>query len=163
MTVFIPYIYRLLAQETRAWAEARTDTELWLLPEDDKQAYWRMVNFLWTSPTVYNLTIVEHDMVPARDVIEQMECCPKPWCTSPYRCGLASAGDLTDGLGCTKFSQELRKAHPDIPSVVACIADDGVPAKDWRRLDVRMARVLRSFGYEPHVHERSIHLHYERP
>lgn len=162
MTVFVPFISNMLKSDTYQWTRGRPDVEMYPLRSDDNRAYWRMLNFLWSSEHVLDdLTIVEHDMLPAPNVIEEMTSCDEPWCTSPYRCSPADVPDLIDGLGCTSFSKALRLAHPEVMRVVSCIADHGVPAKDWRRLDVRIASVLRGFGYEPHTHRRSIHLHYE--
>lgn len=160
--IFIPLIPGMLSAATYKWARDRTDVEEWPLAKDDNRAYWRMLNFLWNTKGLDDLTIVEHDMLPADGVIEEMVHCEEPWCTSPYRCGLATTPDLIDGLGCTNFSQSLRLAYPQVMRVVSCIAAHGLPAKDWRRLDVRIAQVLRGFGFEPHVHRRSIHLHYEK-
>ena len=158
MTIYIPYILGMLREETEAWARERDDTVvLYLLDQSDPTDYWYMLSDVWTNDN--DIVIVEQDMVPAKGVVDEMLACDNPWCTSPYKVGRTSVAIAS--LGCTKFSLELRRSNPDLMRVVGEI-EDGLPAKDWRRLDVRIAQVLRRWGYQVHSsHRPSRHLHYE--
>jgi hypothetical protein len=122
-------------------------------------AYWRFLADDWDIGRRFNTdtVIVEQDIVPAPGVVERMLACRRPWCASPYVIGAGTV--LADGLGCTKFAARLKTRHPDLMEQVGRIDDDGLPAKNWRRLDTRISRLLRQLGYRPHVHARSEHLH----
>lgn len=156
VTVIVPYIRGMLEDATREWAEA-SGARLNPL-YDDPSAYWELLASEWRYGEIdAPLVVVEHDVLPARGVVEAMQACPRPWCASPYQLGTGVW--LDEGLGCTKFSAKLITDHPDLMEVVGRIDNDGMPARDWHRLDVRIARTLRDLGYAPHRHRRSTHLH----
>lgn len=146
----------MLRDETRRWADAH---DAWVCElEADAESYWRLLAREWNRPG--DLALVEHDMVPAAGVTDAMAACPRPWCTSPYRIENSWLGE---GLGCVKLAARLKTRHSDLMLRLGEIADDGSPAKDWHRLDTRLARLLRDRGYRPHTHRRSRHLHdYDR-
>lgn len=156
MTVVVPYVEGMLHERTEAWRE-QVGALRWQLDPADDTAYWRLLVGGWQLPDPTDLVIVEHDMVPAEGVVDRMLACRRPWCASPYTIGTGTW--LADGLGCTKFAARLKTRHPDLMEQVGRIDDDGLPAKNWRRLDTRIARLLRQLGYRPHVHARSEHLH----
>lgn len=154
MTI-VPFVPGMLNERTQAWAEA-CGVPSWELDPDDDTAYWWLLAEHWLMGH-HDLVVVEQDIVPAPGVVERMLACPRPWCSSPYP---ISGGYLLDtGLGCTKFAARLKTRHPDFMDRVGSIDDDGLPARNWRRLDVRIARTLRDLGYRPHRHARSEHLH----
>jgi hypothetical protein len=142
----------MLHERTRAWADAHGARVAWL--EADAEAYWRLLADEWAAPG--DLLLVEHDIEPAPDVTAAMVACPRPWCSSPYR---IAHSWLAEGLGCVKFSARLKARHPDLMTRLGEITGDGLPKRDWHRLDVRLARLLRGLGYTPHTHRRSLHLH----
>ena len=159
--IYIPFVPNKVYGQTFEWAQRRPDVIPWPIREDDYTGYFRLLASCWEEPG--NTVIVEHDMLPANNVVLRMLVCRQPWCTSPYR-GSPNKNepDLIDGLGCVKFSAELKRSEPYLMRVVSEIAEPGLPAKIWKRLDVRIAGELRLRGYAPHTHERSTHLHYER-
>lgn len=142
----------MLRTETRAWAEAHGARIA--IHEADDEAYWRLLRELWAEPG--DLILIEHDIVPADGVTETMGACPRPWCSSPYR--IAHTW-LAEGLGCTRFASRLKDRHPDLMDRLGEIGGDGMPPRDWHRLDTRLARLLLDLGYRPHPHRRSAHLH----
>lgn len=142
----------MLHNRTRAWAEQNGARIAHLEP--DPEAYWRLLEDEWRQPG--DLILIEHDMLPAEGVTDAMATCRRSWCTSPYR--IAHTW-LDEGLGCVKLSARLKRRHPDLMHRLGEITGDGLPPKDWHRLDVRLARLLRDCGYAPHTHRRSIHLH----
>lgn len=153
----VPFVPGMLEAETREWADAN-DALLIVLSCADPADYWDLLASQWEHYSAGGpITVVEQDVVPAPGVVDDMERCPRPWCSSPYRLGTGVW--LTEGLGCTKFSAKLVARHPDLMARVGEIDDDGLPAKDWHRLDVRIARVLTQMGYKVHAHRRSRHLH----
>jgi hypothetical protein len=149
----IPAVEGFLRDETRAWAEAHGAKVCWL--DRDTDAYWRCLAAEWPVPG--DLLLIEHDMLPAPGVTAQMESCPRPWCSSPFM--IENGTWLPDGLGCVKLAGRLKGRHPDLMAALGEMTGDGLPPKDWRRLDVRLSQLLRSHGYRPHLHRRSVHLH----
>ena len=135
---------------TASWAAEHGAT---LCHVDRPDGYWEALAVLWTIPG--DLVVVEHDMLPAPGVTETMAACRRPWCTSPYR---VEAGMARESLGCTRFAARLKTRHPNLMGRLGEIGDE-LPAKDWRRLDVRLARLLRDLGYRAHTHRLSAHLH----
>jgi hypothetical protein len=154
VTVVVPYVPGLLHAQTEAFANARDDAHLHDVSGSD-DAYFRLLAEEWHMDG--DLLIVEQDMVPAPGVVEEMLACRWPWCASPFE--VANRQEITDGLGCTKFSAMLKALRPQLMRTVGEICDDGLPAKNWRRLDTRISRTLRAAGHRPHLHAVSTHLH----
>lgn len=152
MPVVVAAAPGMLEEATRAWAEQYGARIAYL--DADSESYYRMLSEEWQQPG--DLLLVEHDIVPAGAVTADMAACLRPWCTSPYR--IAHTW-LNEGLGCIKLAARLKQRHPDLMYRLGEITGDGLPAKDWHRLDVRLARLLREHEYAPHTHRRSLHLH----
>lgn len=121
----------------------------------DASAYWRLLARAWAEPG--DLVVIEHDIGLRPGVIAGFNSCRQPWCGHPY----AIAAQLLVCLGCTRFTAELKTAEPDLLEVVGRVGGDGLPARDWRRLDVRILDELRRRGYEQHRHQPSV-AHYHR-
>jgi hypothetical protein len=153
VTAVIPAVPGMLHDQTRAWADRHAADVAWLDPDDE--AYWRLLHAEWAVPG--DLLLVEHDMLPAPGVTGAMTACPRPWCSSPYQ--IANGHWLADGLGCVKLAARLKTRHPDLTARLGAMDGDGLPARNWRRLDTRLSALLRSLGYRPHAHRRSLHLH----
>lgn len=153
MAPVVAAVQGFLKDETRAWADRHGADVTWL--DRDDHAYWRFLDAGWRTPG--DLLLIEHDMLPAPGVTTAMSACPRPWCTSPYQIGTGPW--LLDGLGCAKLAGRLKDRHPDLTERLGEMTGDGLPPKDWRRLDVRLSQLLRSLGYRPHQHRRSLHLH----
>lgn len=154
MTVIIPYVPGMLHEQTEAFAQGRDDVHLHDVSAGD-DAYFNLLAEEWHLDG--DLLIVEQDMAPAAGVVDEMLACRWPWCSSPYE--VANRQLITDGLGVTKFSATLKALRPQLMRTVGEICDDGLPAKNWRRLDTRISRTLRAAGHQPHLHTRSVHLH----
>lgn len=207
-TVVVPYVAGRLHPETEKWTveSGATLHELSL----DHDAYWKALVSWWKRPG--DLVVVEHDVVPASGVVEQMLKCSHLWCSSPYaistlpshlsypHCWITVDGvtsiqcppyplnswtaddvtglsqphirrspaprwlvlQLTDGLGCVKFSDELKRALPGLmvdAGEPTSSPLDRVPHGDWRYTDVRVSNLLRANAHIPHLHEQSSHLH----
>lgn len=159
--ICVPFVPEKLYAQTYEWSKDRPDVIAWPIKDYDFTAYWRMLLYCWQAPG--DTVVVEHDMLPADGVVDEMIACPEPWCTSPYRASPNKKElDIVDGLGCVKFSVTLKSNEFDLMRVVGEMSEHGLPAKIWKRLDVRIAKALRARGYGPHTHQRSIHLHYEK-
>jgi len=104
----------------------------------------------WAQPG--DLVIVEHDIGIRRYVIEELLACDQPWCGFPYRIG----EQLLVCLGCTRFTAHLKASLPGLMAEAAAIGTEqdggGVPAADWRRMDVRIAACLERLGHHRHAH-----------
>jgi hypothetical protein len=121
----------------------------------DSDAYWRIVAQAWREPG--DLLIVEQDIGIHADVVPGLTACREPWCGHPYLIG----EQLLICLGCTRFTGELKSAEPDLLDVVGEDGTAGMPAKHWKRLDVRILDHLRVRGYKQHSHEPPV-AHYHR-
>jgi hypothetical protein len=121
----------------------------------DLSAYWRVLAKAWTEPG--DLMVVEQDIGIHAGVLKGLQGCEQPWCGHPY-----SIGNLQlVCLGCTRFSAALKDAEPDLFEVVGRDGSGGLPARDWRRLDVRVADELERRGYKRHAHLPAV-AHYHR-
>ena len=154
MTVLLPYTPARLEQRTSEWAYARGDVEAVDVSGTD-DAYFNVLAAQWRQPG--DLLIVEHDMLPADGCVDEMLACRWGWCSAPYE--VANHQQITDGLGVAKFSGTLKQLRPQFMDEVGAIDDDGLPARNWRRLDTRISRVLRAAGHRPHLHAPALHLH----
>jgi hypothetical protein len=110
------------------------------LPAEGELGYSQLVTELWRRGKGF--VIVEHDVAPWCGAVAQLWACPRDWCIFHYPDG----GSLSNGLGCTKFSDRLVRAYPDLPSVW-----EGV---EWQVIDGAVggavAVVLRAENPEQH-------------
>lgn len=121
---------------------------------DGPTSYWSVLAEAWTAPE--DLTVIEHDIGIHGQVIPQFQECRQGWCGNPYNIG----GTMLVCLGCTRFTDELKTANPDLLEVVGEVGGDGLPVRDWRRLDVRLADELHRRGYQVHTHRPTVdHFH----
>ena len=118
-------------------------------------AYWHELHSRWDGKE--DLVVVEHDMVPAYNVIDEMQSCGRKWCTSPYLIGGRLL--IEQGLGCTRFSKELQQELPDAIWQAGEPKGEQEPPRAWWTIDHRLNHVLRKAGVIPHTHQQSIHLH----
>jgi hypothetical protein len=145
MRVVVPYA--TLFPETQAALEAdgRTADYRYVggLPTD----YHDLVAALWRDGQGF--IIVEQDIVVYNGALAQLEECPEPWCGCVYWLGTT----FDTWLGCTKFSDSLVKDHPEVMDVCAGLRENGMPRRDWARVDTRLAQVLRdNIGLSIHQH-----------
>ena len=141
--------------------------------------YGQTIREHWTGSD--DLVIIEQDIEITADVIPSFAECQEPWCIFCYRvpkvrevlvdedengsdswasqildsvarrnAQLMNAW-LTDCLGCTKFSAELRRELPYEEIVAA--------STSWDSLDEAVANGLKQAGYSPHVHGEVKHHH----
>jgi len=123
-------------------------------PADDS-AYWRLLAGAWGA-SGEDLIVIEQDVGIRFGVLGAFGACRRPWCGHPYRIGDC----LRVCLGCTRFTRELQADEPDLLEQVGRISEPGLPAKDWRRLDVRIADELGRRGHAVHEHPPAVsHFH----
>jgi hypothetical protein len=117
-------------------------------------AYQALLAAEWDRPG--DLMLVEHDIGIHAGVVPGFEDCPELWCGHAYPIG----EQMLVCLGCTRFRHELKQAVPDLCNRIDSLPFDGSPARDWRRMDVRLAGVLQGLGYAPHTHNPPVeHYH----
>ncbi len=154
MTLLVPYTAAGLHPETRHRVEAFTPAGIDVVwreidPGDDR-AYARLLVEAWAWPG--DLLIVEHDVGIRPGVVETLTFCEQPWCGFPYPIG----EQLLVCLGCTRFSAHLKASLPDLMTQAAAVDGQmdggGVPAGDWRRMDVRIGALLEQHGHWRHAH-----------
>lgn len=120
-------------------------------------AYWINLKDWWAQPG--DLVIVEQDMLPAPNVVQEMLKCDHDWCSSPYL--IDKKLMINQGLGCVKFSERLRQAHPDMAEMAGEPSGEDEPHGVWWMLDNRLAHHLMKADYQVHEHEPSVHLHHD--
>lgn len=143
-----PATARLLNRHAPGWQRVRIDP-------GDMTGYWRILAAAWREPG--DLVNIEHDIGISAEVLPGFTTCREPWCGNAYRIDR----QLLVCLGCVRFTAWLKAAEPDLLEVVGEVTGDGLPAKDWRRLDVRILDELRKRGYRQHWHEPVVK-HYHR-
>lgn len=151
----VPYVDGRLKVETAKWAFANQGRPVPLSDRDD--SYYEALVGWWEQPG--DLVIVEQDVVPAEGVVDEMLSCEFEWCSSPI---WIDQGHLLYGwgLGCVKFSQDLRFRHSDLAVKAGQPGPfDPEPPRAWWTLDVRLGALLARRGYLPHGHAESVHLH----
>lgn len=153
--ILLPYTRLHPATAMLASRYAPGHVRVKLDPADDA-AYWRLLATAWREPG--DLTVIEHDIGIRAGVAEGFASCREPWCGHEYP---LDRGVLLACLGCTRFTSQLKAAEPDLLDVVGEVAGDGLPAKDWRRLDVRTSDELKRRGYAMHVHSPTVR-HYHK-
>jgi hypothetical protein len=111
----------------------------------EDESYYRLLASMWAAGETF--ATVEHDIVCWPGALQQLENCPEQWCTLPYYC---SVGWIKDGLGCTKFSEQLIRRYPDFlkePFPNCC-----QHTRFYCGLDRLIAHRAQELGLEPHVH-----------
>lgn len=152
--IHIPYTDGGLRQETETWAKLHGGVVRNV--SGSRTAYWEALCDWWADGDP--LVIVEQDILPAGDVVELMQECPSPWCCSPYPI-FGGLQICMTGLGCTKFSVNMRTRHPDMALVAGEPHGESEPRGVWQCLDTRLTQRLLQHGYRPHPHAMSQHLH----
>ncbi len=112
---------------------------------DKDDSYHEMLLAQWKAKETF--CIVEHDIVVWPGALNEMEQCLEPWCTRPYYC---SVGWILDGLGCTKFSQNLIELYPNFLSepFPTCCSH----TRYYCGLDRLIAHRMQELGIKPHIH-----------
>lgn len=100
-------------------------------------AYWQLWWSMWADRR--DITVVEHDIVIAGEVLASFEACPADWCAAPYP---YCRGYVYHGLGCVRVRASLIGRHPDLWEVIGGMADEKHPARHWCRLDLWMQQEL---------------------
>jgi hypothetical protein len=177
--IVVPYTPEKLYPETAQWAVDNNARMYDVSSSPD--AYYKALCKWWAEDG--DLLIVEHDILPADGVVDEMLACLQPWCSSPYQLAHVSsalystidgvtselfsqkivdhclAGNKsydTDALGCTKFSAELKAELPDLVIESGTLA--GWTPYVWWLNDVRISGLLRRAVMTPHLHAPSTHL-----
>lgn len=145
-----PVTARLANAHTPGHVRVRID------PADDG-AYWRLLADAWRQPG--DLIVIEQDIGIRADVVESLTDCREPWCGFAYPIGR----QLLVCLGCTRFTAALKAAEPDLLDTVGEDGTGGLPAKHWRRLDVRILDHLRRRGYRQHEHTPPVRHYHKYP
>jgi hypothetical protein len=109
-------------------------------------AYTRLLATLWALGEPF--AIVEHDIVVHPGTLVDLEACTHTWCAFPYQLGRFT----TAGLGCTKFSAQLIRAHPHAVAETWAEQTEAHPRGHWCNLDDRLTRVLMRAGAVRHEH-----------
>ncbi len=117
-----------------------------------EESYFEMFERLWAEGETF--INVEHDVLPAAGLLEEMDACTEEWCVGAYANGTAAVQRWH--LGCMKFGSQLIRRHPQ---VIEWTAESG--QRDWGALDGRLIGAMGRVGQvAPHQHPGSItHLH----
>lgn len=146
MRVVVPYTFEL--PDVRA---ALPDAE-WRYVGGSDDAYWELLSELWRAGEGF--TIVEHDIVPSTETLDELTTCGADWCACQY----PFEATMLYGLGATKFSADLTRRLPDTMDEVARGVNDWHPARHWCSLDAWLQQALRGRRIQMHAHGRVEHL-----
>jgi hypothetical protein len=105
MKVYCPHTD--LTPETRAALDASGYEWTPIDVSGSDTAYTEFLQKIWRRGETF--AIVEHDIVPWRGALEQLDDCHHPWCGFSYPFG----GGMIEGLGCTRFKDIILAAYPD--------------------------------------------------
>lgn len=113
----------------------------------DATDYWRTLRGFWGKQE--DLVIVEQDIVPPWNMLEQFAYCPEPWCVFPYAIDYDQM--LCHSLGCTRFRREGNQAIQ---------AQLSAAPHTWNECDGEIREAVLATGLEhPHVHyPAAVHL-----
>lgn len=104
----------------------------------------------WWASGEREIITLEHDIVPRRELIDEMRDCPRAWCGAMY----PFEGTKLFGLGLTKFALEIRQALPNLFDLVAERSGQHHPPKHWCSLDSHIQALLnQKSGHTAHIHD----------
>lgn len=155
--VVVPYTLGMLREETVAALNA-WDGAYVTYPLDafDPYAYATAFADWWHVPM--DLLVIEQDMVPSPEQIDEILACPEIWCTAKYHQG---HGVYRQGLGFMKIARRFRRSYQHAGGNIARDPSGRAPAVTWQGLNESIQRHLNRLGYEEHVHDFTVtHLHY---
>jgi|ERR1035438_1681329 hypothetical protein len=151
MKVVVPFATRGQAWALQAvrLALAQDGVEASFEHMTDDGSYFRLMSGLWEKGESF--AVVEHDIVVWPGGMQELASCPEPWCSMPYYC---SVGWIEDGLGCTKFSEEIIRRAPRMfkePFPDCC-----AHTSNYCGLDRLIAHRFEQIGIRPHVHSPGV-------
>jgi hypothetical protein len=149
LKVIVPYrpgmLFRRTYEAARDWEGGCRFVEIRNADEgqrDDRPTYPELLASIWEAAEP--VVMLEHDVVPYENAIEEIAGCTHPWCGYRYPAG--GGFDATHAnLGCTKLSSELIAGTPEFGRMVKKV-------RDWDKLDSRLSLWAQYKGYEPHRH-----------
>jgi hypothetical protein len=109
-------------------------------------AYTDLLADLWAAGQ--DFAIVEHDIVPWRGALAELDSCTEQWCAFPY----PLRSWMHAGLGCARFRGTLLAACPTAVTDTLAEQTGTHPRGHWCNLDDRLSRSLRRLGAARHVH-----------
>lgn len=157
--VIVPYVHGMLREQTdRAVRRHGGPFHFHQLPAGDRTAYARAFAGWWDIPADH--MVIEQDMVPTPEMVDDMFRCPEPWCVRPYHIG---DGRFAVGLGMCKFSYILKQTFRSAGNLAARNGTTSGQYLDWVALNESVERRLRRWGVLAHVHRPEVeHLHYPK-
>lgn len=109
--------------------------------------YFGLIRDMWADQE--DFVIVEHDIVPHFDFLEQFAQCPEPFCGYSYwvhERGVTVAdyapGPPSTAMGCVRFRAEMMQRIPDL----------GEHCWPWYHLDSALYQLVRAHGFNVHRH-----------
>lgn len=128
------------------------------------EEYFHVLREVWAAGETF--VTIEHDIEVSPEMIDGLVECWAPWCAHSYRVywgGLMDVYPGSAGLGCTKFSADLIRKHPnlfddDIPSSTY---ENGRDGRFWMNLDGTVSQWLKGpYGYTVHRHNPDVTHHH---
>lgn len=112
---------------------------------EGNNSYYDLLSKCWKQRESF--CIIEHDIVVWPGALTELDNCNELWCTRPYYC---SVGWILDGLGCTKFDEQLIHKFPNFldPPFPTCCQHTTY----FCGLDRLIAHRMQDLGIKPHVH-----------
>jgi hypothetical protein len=132
--IICPYTKEFINPATKAIVEKAGGK---FVEMTDWDSYWKLFCDLWEKGEGF--VLIEHDVVPAKNALQELANCKHDWCSCPLPTGGSSA------LGCCKVSTEAIKATPKLW--------DDMPLRHWMYCDNWLNERLQQL-YTIHDHQR---------
>ena len=152
-TIIVPFVHGKLHPDTlkavqySGWYCRFVDLD----PNDDG-AYGRLVRQLWRSRTT--VVICEHDVVPTREQLREVQQCDHDWCSYDYDHPDYHHGPM---FGFVRFSGRLMDRHPQAAEAALTVGSKRDREAQWRHVDSLMAQELIRRKVAWVCHEGAVH------
>jgi hypothetical protein len=111
--------------------------------------YWYLIVRLWEEGQPFIL--VEHDIRPATEQIDELAECPESLCAFEY----PYKGSQLWSLGCTKFGQKCLDFKIQCETR-SSVLNYGPPAPFWGDVCSCLLSQIQNSGIKAHVHEGTV-------
>lgn len=159
LRVVVPHPGSVHPLAARALEDLAPEAEYHDVSTDDL-AYSRILARLWADAEGF--LVVEHDKVLTTVALAEADRCPCPWGVGQY---VMRPGLMRGAMGCTRFSTDLLRKHPDVMERVLSEGTwgGGRPRGHWQGLDYAICEILAAEGVSWHPHSVVAHHHWYDP
>ncbi|HEX3513851.1 MAG TPA: hypothetical protein VHT26_07620 [Trebonia sp.] len=158
--IIVPFVGGMLRDETMAAVHASGEAYLTVpINPDDPYEYAAQFRQWWNLPM--DLVIVEQDIVPTLEQIDQLTAHPHDWTAMAYHVG---DGRYATGLGFCKITAALRQRRPHGGVNASLDPANARELVHYTSLNENVERHLTRLGeHQTVLPGKVVHLHYPEP